>query len=302
MKISTGLNTNGTLDKTIERATELRDRGLRTLWASQITGPDTLTVLALVGRELPELDLGTAVVPIQPRHPAMLAAQARTVQDAMGGTLSLGIGLSHQVVVEGMWGLPFSRPATHMREYLEALSPMLRGESVDVHGELVTAVSRGPVGPRDVRTPQLLVAALGPVMLRTAALLADGTCLWMTGRETVRTHVAPTINDAAAAAGRPAPRIVCSLPVSVTSDPSGAAQRSNEAYAIYPTLPSYAAMMAREGASTPAELTLIGSKEQVRDQIGQLFDAGVTEFSGLPTGDAAEREASLDLLAELAQS
>jgi F420-dependent oxidoreductase-like protein len=275
--------------------------GFSEVWSSQIFGPDTLTAIALVGREVPDLDFGTGVIPIQPRHPAMLAAQARTVEGAIGGHLSLGVGLSHQVVVEGMWGIDFSRPGTYMREYLEALGPMLRGERVDFHGERVTAVTLGEVGPQGVGEPSLLVAALGPKMLEAAGALTDGTVLWMTGRETVRTHIAPRITEAAAAAGRKAPRIVCSLPVTVTTDVAGARQRNNEAYAIYPTLPSYAAMLAKEGAAEPADVALIGSREHVREMIGEVEAAGVTEFSGGPTGTRQEREDTLELLAELAK-
>ena len=238
MKIATGLNISDSVEKTIEQAKRLRDLGIRDVWSSQVTGPDTLTALAIVGRDVPELNVGTAVIPIQPRHPAMLAAQARTVQGAIGGQLSLGVGLSHQVMVVGMWGLSFDRPASFMHEYLEALGPMLRGETLNFHGERVTAVTTGEVGPRGVRAPSLLVAALGPKMLESAGALTDGTLLWMTGRDTVRTHVAPRIRDAAAAAGRPEPRIVCALPVCVTSDVAGARERINKSLAIYPTLPS----------------------------------------------------------------
>jgi 5,10-methylenetetrahydromethanopterin reductase len=143
MDIALGLIVDGPLDQTIELATQLRARGFSRMWASQILGPDTLTVLAIVGRELRDVDLGTAVVPIQPRHPSMLAAQARTVQEAIGGRLSLGVGLSHQRIVEGMWGISFDRPALYMEEYLAALAPMLRGEPVAAKGERVSAFAKG---------------------------------------------------------------------------------------------------------------------------------------------------------------
>jgi F420-dependent oxidoreductase-like protein len=205
MQIAMGLDTEGSIDSVIARARALADAGFRQLWSSQIFGPDTLTTIALVGREIPELNFGTAVVPVQPRHPSMLAAQARTVEAAIGGHLSLGVGLSHGVVVENMWGLSFDRPASYMREYLDALAPMLRGENVAVKGERVSAMAYSPVGPKEVTAPSLLVAALGPVMLEMAGRLTDGTCLWMTGRRTIASHIAPTIREAAAAAGRPSP-------------------------------------------------------------------------------------------------
>ena len=274
MRIAVSLDTNGPVEATIERASRLSERGFTNFWSSQIFGPDTLTVLALVGHELRELNLGTAVVPIQTRHPTMLAAQARTVQDAIGARLSLGVGLSHQMVVEGMWGLSFERPASYMHEYLNALAPLLRGEAVNIQGERVKVVTIGPLGPKDVDTPSLLVAALGSRMLEIAGTLTDGTLLWMTGRQTIATHVAPTIRSAASAANRGEPRIVCSLPIAVTSDPEGAKERINTDYALYATLPSYAAMLEKEGESEPAGVSLIGSKEQVLEQLHELRTLG----------------------------
>jgi F420-dependent oxidoreductase-like protein len=298
MRIAIGLDVEGPLDQTVARANELHAAGFTSAWASQIFGPDTLTTLAIVGREVPTLDLGTAVVPIQPRHPSMLAAQARTVQAAIGGTLSLGIGLSHQVVVEGMWGIPFERPASYMKEYVTILGPLLRGENVIYSGERLTTVTMSPLGPNEVRTPGLLLAALGPVMLQLAGSMADGTCLWMTGPKTIASHIAPTINAAAAEAGRPTPRIVAALPVTVTDDVAGARTRVNETYAIYPTLPSYRAMMDREGAAEAADVGVVGSHAQVLEWLDGLAQVGVTEFSAAPTGTAAEREATIATLLE----
>ena len=302
MRIAIGLDADGPIDKTLERAHRLHDRGFRSLWSSQIFGPDTLTVLAIVGRELPDLDLGTSVIPIQPRHPSMLAAQARTVQDAIGGHLSLGVGLSHQVVVEGLWGISFDKPGTYMSEYIDALAPMLRGETVNVQGERVKAVTMSALGPKEVTTPSLLIAALGPKMLEIAGSRTDGTVLWMTGPKTIAEHISPTIRAAAEKAGRPAPRVVCSLPIAVTSDLAGARERLNKDYAVYGTLPSYAAMIEREGASSPADVSLLGSKQQVLEQLYGLAQAGVTEFSGAPSGTSDEREGALEVLLDYQKS
>jgi F420-dependent oxidoreductase-like protein len=296
MRIAIGLDVTGSIEKTLARASRLRDAGFTSFWSSQIFGPDTLTVLAIVGREFGDIDLGTAVIPIHPRHPSMLAAQARTVQDAIGGHLSLGVGLSHQVVVESMWGLSFERPASFMREYLDALAPLLRGETINVQGERVTAVTMGPLGPREVATPSLLIAALGTKMLELAGTVADGTLLWMTGRQTIASHITPTIRAAADKAGRPAPRIVCALPIAITDDVAGAKERINAEYAIYATLPSYKAMLDREGSSDPAGASLIGSREQVLEQMHQLAEAGVTEFSGAPSGNKDESDAAVQVL------
>ncbi len=297
MDIAIGMDVDGPLEKTIERATALRERGFTRLWSSQIFGPDTLTVFAVLGREFRDLDLGTAVVPIQTRHPTMLAAQARTVQEAIGGNLSLGVGLSHKMVVEGMWGISFDRPAHYMGEYLNALAPLLRGERVQVSGERVSATTIGVLGPSETRTPGLLVAALAPKMLEMAGRLTDGTLTWMTGVKTIATHVAPTINAAAESAGRPAPRVVCSLPISVTKDVAGTMTKVNETLQIYGTLPSYRAMLDREGAGGPADVGLFGAREEVLAKLHELAEAGVTEFSAVLAGDAADRDETYDVLA-----
>src|ERR1700689_859047 len=216
MDIAINMDVDGPLEKSLERAAGLRERGFTRMWSSQIFGPDTLTVFAVLGRAYPDLDLGTAVVPIQTRHPTMLAAQARTVQEAIGGRLSLGVGLSHKAVVEGMWGISFAHPASYMNEYLDALAPLLRGEKVRTSGERVSATTIGVLGPSDVRTPGLLVAALAPRMLEMAGTLTNGTLPWMTAVKTIATHVERTSTATAEAAGRPPPRVVCSLPISVT--------------------------------------------------------------------------------------
>jgi len=296
VRVALNLAIDGSIDTTIERASALRARGITNFWASQIFGPDTLTVLALVGRELRDVNLGTAVVPVQPRHPSALAAQARTVQDALGGSFTLGVGLSHQVVVEGLWGMAFDRPASYMAEYLAALGPMLKGEAVNVHGERVTAVTTGTLGPRDVPTPGLVVAALGPKMLELAGSLTDGTVLWMTGPRTIASHIVPVLGAAADRAGRPAPRVVCSLPIVVTSDESDARSRLDRDYATYGTLPSYVAMLEREGASGPGAVSVVGTHEQVLEKLNHLASVGVTEFAGAPSGTPDERDAAIEAL------
>ena len=270
------------------------EAGMHSVWSSQIFGLDALTALAIAGREVPGIALGTGVVPTYPRHPMMLAAQARTVQQASGGRLHLGIGLSHQVVIEGMLGMSFDRPLRHMREYLSILVPLCEGEPSDFAGETLTGrvTLDVPCDPVPV-----LVAALGEKMLRLAGATTAGTMTWMTGPRTIDEHIAPTINDAAADAGRPAPRVVVSLPVAVTDDPSAARATAAELFAIYGTLPSYRAMLDREGVEGVADVAIVGDESEVRDRITALLDGGATEFVAAPFENLGRTTA---LLAELA--
>jgi 5,10-methylenetetrahydromethanopterin reductase len=280
------------------------DDGFASAWLSNIFGVDALTALAVAGSQVPGIEVGTAVVPTYPRHPAVLAQQARTVAAAVDGRLVLGIGLSHQIVIEDMYGYDFGRPILHMREYLAVLLPLLDGQQVSFSGESVRA-NIGLTTPSPGRVP-VVIAALGPQMLRLAGSQADGTVLWMTGPATVRDHIVPLVTRAAAEAGKPSPRVVCVLPVCVTSDPDGARERAADVFSIYGELPSYRAMLDREGAAGPADVAIVGDEDAVAAQIATLAEAGVTDFvAGVYTGgaDGARTRAFLrTLLAEVPQT
>ncbi|HEX6856019.1 MAG TPA: TIGR03564 family F420-dependent LLM class oxidoreductase [Streptosporangiaceae bacterium] len=268
--------------------------GFSSAWVSNIFGLDALTALAVAGRDVPGIELGTAVVPSYPRHPAALAQQAITASVALGGRLTLGIGLSHKIVIDGMYGYSFDRPARHMREYLGVLAPLLRGDRVNVTGETVRASIALTVPGHEGRVP-LLLAALAPAMLKLAAGQADGTVLWMTGPATVRDYVVPALTEAASAAGRPDPRVVCILPVCVTDNPDLARTRADRIFSIYGQLPSYRAMLDREGAAGPADVAMVGDEATVRGQIEGLAGAGVTDYiaADFSRGDDAPRTRAL---------
>jgi alkanesulfonate monooxygenase SsuD/methylene tetrahydromethanopterin reductase-like flavin-dependent oxidoreductase (luciferase family) len=145
VRIGVMFDTEQPFDEMVGQVASLQEAGIQTAWASQIFAYDALTALAVIGREVPGIDLGTAVVPTYPRHPVMLAAQALTVQAATGGRLTLGIGLSHQMVIEHVFGQSFEKPARHMREYLSILMPLLEGEQVTFAGETLSASTFGPL-------------------------------------------------------------------------------------------------------------------------------------------------------------
>ena len=280
MRIGTSVAETSGPDALSQLADQLRaavDDGFASAWMSNIFGLEALTSLAVAGGQVPGIELGTAVVPTYPRHPAVLAQQALTTDLAVGGRLVLGIGLSHQIVIQDMYGYDFGRPARHMREYLTVLLPLLAGDPVSFDGETLHA-HIGLSVPRSRQKLPVLLAALAPQMLRLAGTSADGTILWMTGPATVRDYIVPTIAAAAAAAGRPAPRVVCILPVCVTDDPARARADAGKAFAIYGQLPSYRAMLDREGAAGPGDVAIVGDEDAVAAQISALADAGVTDF------------------------
>ena len=106
----------------------------------------------------------------------------------------------------------------------------------------------------------------------------------MTGPATIESHVVPTITAAAQAAGRPAPRFGVGLPVCVTDDPDGARAVAAKTFEVYGTLPSYRAMLDREGAAGPPDVAVVGSETEVAATLERLATSGTTDFIAAPFG------------------
>jgi len=284
------------IDGVVKSVRAAADRGFHSAWMAQIFGIDTLTALAIAGREVPDITIGSAVIPTYPRHPMMLAAQARTVQQASNGRFVLGIGLSHQIVIEGILGIPWTQHTTHVLDYLAILGPLCAGEPVSHEGATLTAKVTLDIPLQSSPPVPVLVAALGPNLLALAGSMADGTITWMTGPDTIRKHVVPLITAAAAEAGRPSPQVVMSLPVTVTDDVDDARAQAAKLFSIYGFLPSYRAMLDREGVGGPGDVAIVGTEDEVRTQIEAVFDAGATTFTAAVFGNADRTQ---DLLASL---
>jgi F420-dependent oxidoreductase-like protein len=275
------LNDKSPVDSCIRDLSQARDEGFKRVWMTQMPyGVDLLTVLAATLREVPDIDVGSAVLPIQNQHPMLLAQRALTLNMIANGRFTLGIGVTHRMVTEGMWGISWDRSVRRLSEYLDGLLPLLAGEDVDAEGELVT--TRGALQIVGAPTPEVYVAALGPQMLRVAGRRTAGTITWMTGPKTLREHIGPTLRAAAVEAGREqgSVRVAASLPVSVTEDMDAARSLAAQQLAIYGHLPSYRAMLDREGYAGPEDAALIGSEETVTERLDELCAAGVDEFSG----------------------
>ena len=295
-----GISVGGsTIDEVVANAKAAEDAGFHSAWVANIFGIDAMTAIAVAGRETSRIELGTGVVPTYSRHPYYMAQQAMSTQAAAGGRFVLGIGLSHQVVIETILGLSFDKPAKHMREYLSVLMPVLADGQVKFEGDLYRVDSTFAGLERMGTTPPpVLIAALAPIMLKLAGSMTDGTITWMTGYQTIESHIVPTMGKAAADAGRSAPRVVAGVPVAVTDDVDAAKDMLNQALQIYGTLPSYRAMLDKEGAAGPADVAILGDEETVRAGIQRYADAGVTDFhaavGGSITGQADTR--TLDVL------
>lgn len=283
-----------TVDDVVADAQAAEADGFASYALPQIFALDAMGVLTLVGREVPRIALATFVVPTYGRHPVTMAQQALTVQAASDNRFVLGIGLSHQIVIENMFGLSFDKPVRHMREYMSVLMPLLHDGKASFQGETISTEASLGVEPRVA--PLVLVAALGEQMLKVAGTLADGTMTWMTGPATLASHTVPTITTAAEKAGKPAPRIASSLPICITADVDAARERAAKDFQIYGFLPSYRAMLDREGAEGPADVAIVGDEATVEKQVLALADAGVTEYVASIFGSRDERTRTRELL------
>ena len=285
----------GTIEGLIARAKDVEARGFHSLWMANIFGLDAIVALAVVGHETSRIELGTAVVPTYPRHPVAIAQQSLTTQAASGGRFSLGIGLSHKIVIEDMLGFSYAKPAYHMREYLQVLTPLLRGEPAKHEGEHYR-VNAGLQVPGASPVP-VLIAALGDRMLQLAGQYADGTILWMTGPATIEDHIRPKMTAAAQEAGRPALRIVAGFPIALSNDADSARTFIGENLAMYGTLPSYRAMLDKEGAAGPADIAIVGDEAALDAALDRLRDVGVTDFDAaiVPVDDETDAR-TLDYL------
>jgi F420-dependent oxidoreductase-like protein len=266
--------------------------GLATVWIPQIPDEfDALTAATLVGAATTRIEIGTAVVPVQPRHPIALAQQVLSVQAVCEGRLALGLGVSHHWVIDEMLGLPYERPVPTMRSYLDVLDQALRGPGpVDVENEMFRI--HNPLDITDVAPTPVLLAALGPLMLRLCGERADGTILWMADERAIGTHVVPNLARAATEAGRPSPRVVAGVPVCLCADHEveAAVARTNRILAEAEVSPNYQKLLDHGDAKSVGDILVAGSEAAIVKRLRAFADAGVTDLSVrvVPIGDNRE--------------
>lgn len=265
-----------TLENVISTIARAEAAGFDTAWTSGRM--DALIQLAIAGASTTRVELGTAIVPTYPRHPHALAQQALTVQIGCAGRLALGVGVSHYTSMSSL-GFDWSAPVRHAREYLICLSGLLSGAEVTFSGAEYS-LSKVSLPLATLTTiPPVLMAALGPEMLRAAGSLADGTVLWLSGARYVRTVAVPEIAAAAEGAGRPPPRVVAGAPVWVTDHRTTAYEHAQRALAGIGSRPVYRAVLVLNESSNPAQVALIGDEAEVGSRLDELAEAGATDFA-----------------------
>jgi F420-dependent oxidoreductase-like protein len=262
-------------------ARQAEEAGLHSVWIPQIPDDfDALTAAAVVGAATSRLEIGTAVVPVQTRHPVALAQQALSTQAVCGGRLTLGLGVSHHWIIQEMLGLPYDRPVARLGACLDILEQAFGGPTtVRVENEFFRVDQ--PLDITDVGPTPILIAALAPRMLRLAGERAGGTILWMADERAIGSHIAPTIGQAAEAAGRPAPRIVAGIPVCLcpAGEVEAARERTNRILAEAEVSPNYQKLLDRGDARQIGDLLAAGDEASIEKRLRSFASAGVTDLA-----------------------
>jgi F420-dependent oxidoreductase-like protein len=294
-----GLLDDGTLAET---------QGFASFWIPQVPGYlDAMTAVALLGQVTDRIEIGTAVVPIQTRHPLIMAQQALTTQIACSGRFTLGIGPSHHWIISDQLGLSYDRPARLVRDYLDVLDAAFAGPgAVAVDND--TYRIHGPVDLTDSFDMPVLVAALGPTMLRIAGERTGGTILWMADERAIGDYVVPRITKAAQAAGRPQTRVVAGVPVALcsSSEADEARTYASEVLGHADFSPNYVRLLEHGDAEDVGDTMAAGDESAIVARLRSYRDAGVTDLAVrvVPLGEDAKtrsqsRRRTQDFLASL---
>jgi F420-dependent oxidoreductase-like protein len=265
------------VDDVVSQASRAHDLGVRQVWLPQQFDYDAIALAGLVGAAVPGLGVGTFVVPINPRHPLIVASLAQTAQAASHGNFSLGLGLGAHEPERLAFGTAWPNTVGRLREHLTVLRSIVDTGAVDFAGDQISASPAWPVRVAGGTPVPVYVAAMGPKALRVTGELADGTLPYLAGPRTIAEFIEPTVAKAAADAGRPKPKIIAAVPVLVSDDVDAARAFATQRLSFYETIPSYRKVIAREGLASTADLAAIGSAESVRRQLQRYLDAGATD-------------------------
>jgi F420-dependent oxidoreductase-like protein len=288
--------TNAAATKTIAAA---EAAGVQQIWMVQPPwSPDVLTTLAAAATQTSTVSLGTSIVPTYPRHPLVLAQQALSLYDIAPGRLRLGIGPSHQAIIEGIYGLSQTTPLAHLREYVNVLRAALWEGKVDHHGQFFNVVV---TLPRTTQTP-VLISTLGKKAFELAGEIADGALSWVCPVPYLLNTGIPTLRRAAAANGRSAPPpLVAYVSVALSEDRHSVMAAGHRVLDMYAKLPFYAKMFADAGfpltdSQTPVPDSLVdslivsGNEATVTERLTELLAAGLDELmvTLVPIKDAVD--------------
>ena len=288
---------NASLDEIKQEVAHAQACRASTYWLAQIWRYDALTLIPSLAQIAPDVEFASGVVASYLRHPMTLASQALTTNLLTGGKFTLGVGLMHKPLIEGMFEMSFERPARHMREYLDILLPLVQQQEVDSSGATVSY--HGGMQVPGAEPCQVMLAALGPQMLKLCGARTQGTITWMTGADTIKDYIRPNLFTAAEQAGRTDTRIAALLPILITDDEAAGRALAAEQFEIYGTMPSYRAMLDKSGLADPADYVLIGNEDKVAESLRPYVDAGVTDCGLLIAGSPESKARGMDFVASL---
>jgi F420-dependent oxidoreductase-like protein len=276
------------LAESVARAEAAEGLGYQSVWVTQLPDArDGALVLAAYAAATKRVKLGTGVLPIYNRHPTAMAQMAATLDEMSGGRFILGIGVSHKVTVETMWGMHLVKPVQAMREYIGIVRTSLQEGGSSFDGDQFTA-HWSYSAPRRTELP-IMMSALNPLMLELAGEVADGVVLWMCSPSYIRDVVIPRVSVGRSRAGKTMSgfEVVAAVPACLTSDRAGAQEIFRQTVARYASLPYYRSMMDASGFKTELEdgrigeamldsLAGLGDGDQVRAAVERYVEAGVT--------------------------
>lgn len=296
----------------LDRIVQLERAGIDAAWMTNTAqGADPMGVLAAAAAMTGRIELGTSIMQTYPRHPLALAQQALTVEQLSPGRLRLGVGPSGPRVIEPVFGIPYTKPTTHLREYVAILRTALRTGEVDFQGSLLRGRVRLP-GPTNVR---VLVSALRAKSFELAGELTDGAITWMCARQYVRDVGAPALARGAASASRERPPLVAHVPLVVSTNEEAVRRQVPIQFGFYLKVVMYQNMFRDAGYPEAAEgtfsdrllndLVIWGDEDTVRQRVAQMKQFGADEILvsivNLPE-DPAAGDRTLEVLGELARS
>ena len=272
-----GIGSAGTISEQINSLVAAEEEGFDSFWMAHIMDVDVMSMMCIAAEKTSRIEIATAVTPTYLRHPIAMAQQALTLQTIAKGRFTLGLGVNHKPVVESRFGLKFDKPVRHVREYIEIVKDLFQEGQVNYEGKLFSANTAFTMKER--HETQILLAALGPQMLKTAGEMADGSITWMTGPETIKSHTLPQLLDSAKKYGKPKPRLVAAVPVALTSDKGEGFNVASDYFHRYGQLPSYRAMLNREGIESPAEMAIVGNEEEIEKKFREYSEAGTSDLA-----------------------
>jgi F420-dependent oxidoreductase-like protein len=270
--------------------------GFTSFWIPQVPGYlDAMTAVALLGQVTESIEIGTAVVPIQTRHPLIMAQQALTTQVVCSGRFTLGIGPSHHWIISDQLGLLYERPARLVRNYIDVLDAAFAGPgAVAVDNDSYSVHSA--VDVTDAFEMPVLLAALGPTMLRIAGEHTGETILWMADERAIGDYVVPRITEAANTAGRSGIRVVAGVPVALCSkgEVDDARAYASEVLGHADFSPNYVRLLEHGDAEDVGDTMAAGDESTVLARLRRYRDAGVTDLAVrvVPLGDEANQRSA----------